>query len=324
MSKPITIAICVYNAADYLQETLNSLKSQTYDNLKFLFINDGSTDESKVILEKFCTENVNSKIIDLEENSGTAIARNMALENAETELMMFFDSDDVAKPKMVEMLCHRLERTKNCIAVSCYAQYISSTGKKLKGGMFMGTDDPEKFINRAKAGKLTFMVPATLFYRQKAIEAGGYRKEGFPKGNIRYEDLSEDLDLWSRMSDFAFNGETMIVEPTVLYYYRKRTNSLSAPKDKQYAMSLKIKYIKENLRNRRAGKNEISFIEYLNGLKDGEKRKLKRDFYAEYYYRKAAFGFVEKKFFMIVPWLITSFICKPNYLLQKFIANYKK
>lgn len=324
MLQPITVAICVYNAAEYLQETLDSLEKQTYKNIEFLFVNDGSTDNSEKILEQFCTDNSNGKLINLKENSGTAVARNIALENAKTDLMMFFDSDDVAKPQLVETLYEKISKTVNCIAVSCYAQYISDDGKKLKGGMFMGTDDPDKFIERAKAGKLTFMVPATLFYRKKAIEVGGYRKEGFPKGTIRYEDLSEDLDLWSRMSDFALKGESMIVVPKVLYYYRKRSNSLSAPKEKQYAMSLKIKYIKINLKRRRNNENEITFIEYLGSLTDKEQKKLKRGFYAEYYYRKAAFGFVEKKFLMIIPWLMTSFICKPSYLLQKFTANYRQ
>lgn len=324
MLKPITVAICVYNAEDYLQETLDSLKKQTYNNIHFLFVNDGSTDDSLNILNKFCQQMENSKIINLKNNSGTAVARNIALENANTEHMMFFDSDDIARPQLVETLMNRIEEVKNCIAVSCYAQYISDNGKKLKGGMFMGTENPDEFIDRSKRGKLTFMVPATVFIRERAIKAGGYRKEGFPKGSIRYEDLSEDLDLWSRMSDFAFQEESMIVVPKVLYYYRKRSNSLSAPKEKQYAMSLKIKYIKENLKRRRRNEEELTFIEYLDSLTSKEQKKYKRGFYAEYYYRKAAFAFVDKKFLMIVPWLITSLACNPVYLIQKFTANYKK
>ena len=69
------------------------------------------------------------------------------------KLQLFFDSDDVAKPNMVEKLHNKLCNTPNCIAVSCYAQYISDTGKKLKGGMFMGTENPEEFIERAKQEK---------------------------------------------------------------------------------------------------------------------------------------------------------------------------
>lgn len=324
MQEPITIAMCVYNAEEYLQETLDSLMQQSYENIRFLFIEDGSTDKSINVIENFCKNNEYCKVVKLEKNSGTARARNEALKNADTELMMFFDSDDVAKPELVETLYNKLKKTKKCIAVSCFAQYISDTGKKLRGGMFMGTDSPEEFLERAESGKLTFMVPATLFYKQYALKAGGYRIEGFPKGDIRYEDLSEDLDLWSRMSDFVFDGKNMIVEKKVLYYYRKRLNSLSAPKEKQYAMTLKIKYIKENLRRRRQGKEEITFIDFMNGLSTKKKRKIKRDFYAEYYFRNAAFGFVEKKYFMIVPWLILSFVLKPSYLLQKVTANYKK
>lgn len=316
--------MCVYNASDYLQETLDSLKEQTYQNIKYLFINDGSTDDSLKILEEFSKEVKDCKIVNLEKNSGTAVARNRAINEADTGLMMFFDSDDVAKPELVAALYKKIKETEKCIAVSCYAQYISDKGKKLKGGMFMGEKEPEKFIKKAKEGKLSFMVPATLFYRQKAIEAGGYRLEGFPKGEIRYQDLSEDLDLWSRMSDYAQIGECMIVEPKVLYYYRKRANSLSAPKEKQYAMTLKIKYIKQNLRNRRSDRKEITFIQFLEDLTEKEQKKIRRGFNAEYYYRKAAFNFVDHKFLTVIPNIIISVVYKPSYLLQKFKANFKK
>lgn len=319
----ITIAMCVYNAEEYLKETLLSLEKQTYKDIEYLFINDGSTDDSEKILLDFKNNNNNSTIINLNENKGTAFARNKALTEAKTRLMMFFDSDDVAKPELVEKLHDKIQETKNCIAVSCYAQYISDNGKKLNGGMFMGDSDPQKFLEKAKAGKLTFMAPATLFVRKMAIDAGGYHMEGFPNADIRYEDLSEDLDLWSRMSDFAFEDKVMIVVDKVLYYYRKRSNSLSAPKDKQFAMSLKIKYIKHNLKRRRIGEKEVTFVQYMEDMSEKEKQ-LKRGFYAEYYYRKAAFGFVDRKLLMIVPWLCTSFVCKPSYLFQKFLANYKK
>lgn len=324
MHEPITIAMCIYNAEKYLQEALDSLTRQSYKNLKYLFIDDGSTDKSLNIIKDFCKTNTSCKLIKNEKNLGTAAARNEALRNVETELLMFFDSDDIAKPELVETLYDRLKRTENCIAVSCYAKYISETGTELRGGVFMGTDSPDEFLDRAKSGKLTFMVPVTLFYKSYALKAGEYRTKGFPNGDIRYQDLSEDLDLWSRMSDFAFDGKIMIVEKQVLYYYRKRSDSLSAPKEKQYAMTLKMKYIKENIRLRRGGEEEITFIDFMKSLSKKKKKQIKRGFYAEYYYRKAAFGFVEKKYLMIIPWLMISLFLKPSYLLQKANANYRK
>ena len=75
---------------------------------------------------------------------------------------------------------------------------------------------------------------------------------------------------------------------------------------------------------RRQGKEEITFIDFIKGLTKKEKKQIKRGFYAEYYYRKAAFGFVEKKYIMILPWIVISFVLKPGYLLQKAAANYKK
>jgi teichuronic acid biosynthesis glycosyltransferase TuaG len=103
----VTIAICVYNAKDYIIETFESLKNQTFKDFKLLIIDDKSKDNSLKIMKDYLEKEKNSfnyKIIELEKNSGTEIGRSTALETVDTEFMMFFDADDVAKPDMLEKL----------------------------------------------------------------------------------------------------------------------------------------------------------------------------------------------------------------------------
>lgn len=317
----LTVSILVYNAEDYIVETIKSLESQEVDFV-YLFVIDGSTDHSAEICRDFANRTSRKCIIqEFIENHGTAYCRNWALEHAETKYLMFFDSDDVAKEQLISTLLKAIKKEDDCIAVSCQARYIDEQGNKLPGGMYFQIPDAQVFRERAAGGKLMFMLPATIFLREYALKAGGYRQSGFPEGSIRYQDLSEDLDFWSRMSDFYTEGKYMLVVPETLYFYRKRTDSLSATKDRQYAMSLKIKYIKHNLKRRRAGESDITFIDFLSSRTKWEIFQEKRCFYSEYYYRQAAFAFAKHQYLKAILSLPVSVVLNPPYLIQKVRAN---
>lgn len=324
----ITIAICVYNAEDYIIKTLESLKNQTFKDFKLLIIDDKSKDNSLKIMKDYLEKEKNSfnyKIIELEKNSGTAIGRSTALNSVDTEFMMFFDADDVAKLDMLEKLYSKMQENDDFIAVSCYSKYIDMKGNKISGGQYIGPKSIEDFKFRAENGKLIFMLPPTLFKKEYASKCGGYRKDGFPKDSkIRYQDLSEDLDMWSRMSDFYKDGKIMITIPEVLFYYRKNTSSLSASKDSLIAMQTKIRFIKTNLKRRRNNKQDITFIEFLESLSLKEKFLNSLKDLSAFHYRKAGFLYVEKKYLGFLLNLFYSIILNPMYIVDKFKSNIRK
>ena len=317
----LTICILAYNAEEYIRDTFESLEKQQ-GQYQYLIIVDGATDNTQKICKELSLSSKHPvKIKVFETNHGTAFCRQWALEHVATECMMFFDSDDIALPGLVKELDSALQADEKCIAVSCQASYIDTNGKKLPGGMYFKMPDTNAFMERASKGKLIFMLPATMFRREYAIKVGGYRQTGFPEGTIRYQDLSEDLDLWSRMSDFYIEGKYMITLPKVLYYYRKRSNSLSAAKSMQFAMTLKIKFIKRNLKCRHTGIEEMTFIDFLLNRTTWEKIRDKRQFYSEYFYRKAAFAFAEHQYFKMILNLPVSIILNPKFFIQKMRAN---
>lgn len=322
----ITLVICLYNTEAFIVESLNSLESQTFKKFKLLVINDNSSDRSLKIAEEFLKKSsfIEYEIIDLEENKGTAYVRNLALYKVETLLMMFFDADDIAKPHLLEKLYNRIKENEDYIAVSCYSQYIDSDSNKINGGQFIGPDQEENFVSRAKNGKLIFMLPPTLFKRECALKAGGYRIKGFDDKKIRYQDLSEDLDLWSRMSDFYIDNKIMITIPEVLFYYRKNTNTLSASKESLFAMQEKIRYIKFNLKRRRSGLKDIDFTEYISTLSNKDKKRNLRKDISAFYYRKAGFLFVNRAYLRFAYYIVRSFLYNPSYILDKFRSNFLK
>lgn len=94
MEKPlISIIIPVYNTDKYLPQCIESIVHQTYDNLEIIFINDGSTDKSPLLLNDVSKSDFRVKIIN-QKNSGLSAARNRGIREATGDYIMFLDSDD--------------------------------------------------------------------------------------------------------------------------------------------------------------------------------------------------------------------------------------
>ena len=89
----ISLIIPVYNVAKYLGRCLDSIVNQTYRNIEIICVNDGSTDDSLDILNSYALKDERVKIIN-RENNGVSSSRNVALDVAKGEWIMFVDSDD--------------------------------------------------------------------------------------------------------------------------------------------------------------------------------------------------------------------------------------
>lgn len=89
----VTILIPCYNGAPYLERALNSCLKQTYQNLKILIINDGSTDQSLAIIRSYLSQYQQIRLIN-QPNQGIAAVRNQLIANANSDYGFFLDVDD--------------------------------------------------------------------------------------------------------------------------------------------------------------------------------------------------------------------------------------
>lgn len=121
-AKKVSIILPVYNSENFLDRCLTALVNQTYKNIEILCINDGSTDNSLQVLEKYASEDERIKIFS-HENKGPATSRNVGLDNATGEYIMFCDSDDWYAPQMVEEMLSAIER-ENVDIVVCDVNVI--------------------------------------------------------------------------------------------------------------------------------------------------------------------------------------------------------
>lgn len=125
----ISIIIPVYNAELFLDECIKSLIKQTYKNLEIIFIDDGSKDESKKIIEKYL--NIDSRIkYFYKENGGACSARNKGLEEMTGEYVCFVDSDDYVENDYVNKLYSSIKENKANIAC-CNFSRVNEKCKKI-------------------------------------------------------------------------------------------------------------------------------------------------------------------------------------------------
>ncbi len=115
----ISIVVPIYNADDYLEQCISSILTQTYINLEIILVNDGSTDNSEAICEKFVDQDSRIILIN-KKNEGVTIARNVGIRKATGEYLGFVDSDDYIEKDMYEVLEKYIRETKSDIAMCSY------------------------------------------------------------------------------------------------------------------------------------------------------------------------------------------------------------
>ena len=106
--KLVSIIVPVYNSQDYLSECLESILNQSHRNMEVICVDDGSPDQSIMILEQFATADARIKVV-RQENRGLGAARNRGVKEASGEMIWFVDSDDTVPPNAVEKMLGSLE-----------------------------------------------------------------------------------------------------------------------------------------------------------------------------------------------------------------------
>lgn len=315
----ITLAICCYNAEKYIEETLDCIIDQTYKDFDLLIINDCSTDHSvDLIHDYFRRHPRNYEVINFKINKGLAAGRHYVENHVQTKYILFVDADDCPYPNLVDKLYSKICSDPDLMAVGCHHEFIDKNSNRIGGGIFLGAQTKQEFYEKAMNNKLIFMQPTAIIKREDLLRVGGRNIFGFPESKPRYQDLCEDLDLWTRMSDLYKEDKAIIVVPEVLSRYRKHEQALSA---NSLGMILRMRHIKSNLILRRAGENEKSFTEYRSTITPKEMQSLKGSAKAVENLRNAVFCFKKGKVFKGLYHMAQSVIAEPSYIFQKLRSN---
>ena len=135
MKDKISIIVPVYNVEKYLSECLDSIINQSYKNIEIILINDGSTDSSLEICQKYQKNDKRIKLIS-QANKGLSISRNNGMKIATGKYIMFVDSDDIIHSRMIEVLYKEIKNNKCQMAVCKFKLFVDKFEEKKFYTMF--------------------------------------------------------------------------------------------------------------------------------------------------------------------------------------------
>lgn len=232
----ISVIVPVYNAEQYLAECLDSILGQTYQNLEVILINDGSTDNSLKIIEKYAENDVRIKAFSIE-NSGPAKCRNFGLEHFSGDYLMFIDSDDYICKDLIENLFSYV-KTDSEIAMCKFSKDVHKVGAGDKSLI----TQTEMFVDSVKqmySPSFASSGPVCKLYGRKIID-----KLRFPTIAM-YEDAAISLQALSFASKVSFIDYFG-------YYYRFNPESITNTKisEKNFAIFDKNRIVLDFVKER--------------------------------------------------------------------------
>ena len=213
----VSVIIPVYNVKRYLKQCLESVISQTYQNIEIIIIDDGSTDGSGPICDRYAARDSHIRVIH-SPNRGLASARNLGLEKTGGAYIFFVDSDDWIELHAIETLVRAALKTgADIVTARNSVEYVGKTvhAKTAPGrpSTYCGLDILPVFAEEGIGN-----VVWNKLYRAACFE--GIR---YPDGH-NFEDV---FTTWKIVKKLAENGGRITVLPDELFHFRKRKSSIS-------------------------------------------------------------------------------------------------
>lgn len=213
MSTLISIIVPVYNVKAYLNQCVNSLLKQTYQEFEVILVDDGSTDGSSQICEQYVGMDVRIQVIH-QENQGPAVARNTGIEIAKGDYLMFVDADDYISEDCLLMMMKTAEEYRSDFVAS---QFVTVKNFHMpvvvKNNRKPQILTPEQAIETMLLADKFDVSPWAKLYRAEL-----FREIRYPEGKI-YEDLGTTYKILAKC-------QRPVYLPEILYYYRLRKNSI--------------------------------------------------------------------------------------------------
>ena len=208
----ISVCMPVYNADQYVRDAAESVLRQTFADFEFIIVDDGSTDDSRTILEGLARRDHRIRLIS-RPNTGYTKALNEALGLARGTYLARMDADDVSMPDRFAKQVDHLRAHPDCVLVGSRILTIDPYGIPLY--------EPDhrlahEEIDRQLLNGVGWAIvhPAAMMVRAAVMDLGGYRPEMEP---------SEDLDLFLRLAE---RGRLANL-PDVLLHYRQHVKSVN-------------------------------------------------------------------------------------------------
>ena len=251
----VSVVIPVYNSEKFLAQTIESALNQTYDNVEIIAVDDGSTDNSLLILKKF----ENKIIILTQENQGLTNSVNSAIKKMNGKWLKWLSPDDVLSPNAIETLVSEAKNQQENIILYSNWEIIDENNKKLRGFSESDFNDLDVFdfnvrlLDGQQINVNTSLIPTYLF------------KKGCTFENLK-DPVAIDYQFFLKAGIF-FNVKFHLVDK-VLLQYRIHQNQLSHKNIPQT-----LTYIEEIKTQLLSKLDESKKTQYLKALENYKKDK---------------------------------------------------
>lgn len=213
----VSVIIPVYNTSAYLAQCLESVIGQTYRNLDIIVIDDGSTDGSGIMCDRYADSDPRIRVFHMD-NKGISASRNFGIEKAAGRYLAFVDSDDWMERNAIQILIEAAERfDADIVTAYCFDEYVGRTSAVQTNLEEERGVSGQDVLPLFASGDLKHVVWNKLF---RAECLSGHR---FPEGCI-YEDVAT---TWKIMKELAGSGGVVATVPQCLFHYRVRKSSVS-------------------------------------------------------------------------------------------------
>jgi glycosyltransferase involved in cell wall biosynthesis len=199
----ISVLMPVFNAERYVAKAITSILEQTLGDFEFLIVNDGSTDRSLTILEKYAASDKRIRLIS-RPNTGYVVALNEILHLAQGEFIARMDADDIALPERFRRQIEFLRQHPEVVCVGGCHDLIDHKGRFLTH-LVLPLHDRD-IQREALAGHGSICHPCAMIRRSALLQVGGYDETLLP---------AEDLDLWLKLGEL---GQLANLQDSILQY----------------------------------------------------------------------------------------------------------
>lgn len=217
----ISIILPIYNNEKYLERCVLSIVNQTYKNIEIILIDDGSTDKSRNICDKYSSIDSRIRVIH-KTNAGVSSARNCGIDIANGKYLMFVDSDDYIEENMCEILYKNILEN-NIDICACFFKYrfsnkiITEDYTKYKDSFECKTYNGKDFLELLYKGNFANGLVVSSWNKI-------YKKELFEKLRFKEGIINEDDHICAYLYDENINIKLI---PDSLYIYFQAENSIT-------------------------------------------------------------------------------------------------
>lgn len=249
MRTEISVIVPVYNVEQYLEECLNSLISQTYTNMEFICINDGSTDNSLQILREYEKKDYRIKVVD-KPNEGYGKTMNKGLEMAVSPWIGIVESDDFVESHMFETLYQAAKNSDADIVKCNFYKYKAKEGGVIDYNWIY----PKEFWGK----EVCPLDHPEIYDVHSSIWAGIYQKKFLDANHIRFNETpgASYQDIGFHFKVLSSADKMRIVEDALLYYRMDNINSSIYNPTKIFCVADEIHTIEAYVRNQSKERQE--------------------------------------------------------------------